>query len=73
MNNVLIRKFVPYIVLFIGVIYGIWPIDAVPDVPIVGWVDDFGVIGAAILIFLLFYLKRKNKNTKENHFSLPEL
>ena len=61
MKNVLIRKFLPYIVVSLGVIYGIWPIDAIPDVPIVGWIDDIGVIGTTILIASILYFKNKKK------------
>jgi uncharacterized membrane protein YkvA (DUF1232 family) len=60
MNKILIRKFLPYIVIFLGIAYGIWPIDIIPDVPIVGWIDDVGVLGVAIYIALLIYLKNKN-------------
>jgi uncharacterized membrane protein YkvA (DUF1232 family) len=28
--------------------YVVWPMDLIPDVPIVGWLDDLGVAGIAI-------------------------
>lgn len=61
MNNASVRKFLPYLVLSFGVLYGLWPIDVIPDVPIVGWIDDVGVIGAAILIAIKLYSKNKTK------------
>lgn len=67
MDTVLIRKFLPYFIVFIGVIYCIWPIDLIPDVPIVGWVDDAGVIGTTILIALIFCFKNRNTITKEKN------
>ncbi|MCX8533831.1 YkvA family protein [Chryseobacterium luquanense] len=44
------NKTLPIIVGILGVLYGISPVDAIPDViPIAGWVDDLGVTGGAIL------------------------
>jgi len=65
MNKILVRKFLPYIIVFLGIAYGIWPLDIIPDVPIVGWIDDVGVFGVAIYIALLIY--RKNKNTSKKN------
>ena len=31
-----------------AVVYVICPIDLIPDVPIVGWLDDIGVMGLAV-------------------------
>lgn len=35
------------LVIFLAVIYAIVPIDLIPDVPVVGWLDDIGVMGLA--------------------------
>ncbi len=35
------------LVAFVAVIYAIVPFDLIPDVPIVGWIDDVGVMGMA--------------------------
>ena len=35
------------LVIFLAVIYAIVPIDLIPDVPVVGWLDDLGVMGLA--------------------------
>jgi len=63
MKNVFGRKFLPYLIVSLGIVYGIWPIDIIPDVPIVGWIDDIGVIGTTIYIALILYSKNK-KNSK---------
>ncbi len=34
--------------VFAAVIYVISPVDAIPDVPIVGWLDDMGVMSLAV-------------------------
>ena len=31
-----------------AVVYVICPVDLIPDVPIVGWLDDIGVMGVAV-------------------------
>ncbi|MBX3221301.1 MAG: DUF1232 domain-containing protein [Labilithrix sp.] len=35
------------LVIFFALIYAVVPIDLIPDVPIVGWLDDLGVMGLA--------------------------
>lgn len=35
------------LVVFLGVLYVILPVDLIPDVPFVGWLDDIGVMGLA--------------------------
>jgi uncharacterized membrane protein YkvA (DUF1232 family) len=30
-----------------AVFYVIWPADLIPDVPVIGWLDDIGVMGLA--------------------------
>jgi|CXWL01.1.fsa_nt_gi uncharacterized membrane protein YkvA (DUF1232 family) len=40
-------------------LYVLFPFDAIPDVfPIVGWLDDVGVVGAA-MTFLAWDMKRR--------------
>lgn len=35
------------LVIFVALIYAVVPVDLIPDVPIVGWLDDLGVMGLA--------------------------
>jgi len=35
------------LVAFIAIAYAIWPLDLIPDVPFIGWLDDIGVMGIA--------------------------
>lgn len=40
-------------VLIIAILYFVWPIDLIPDIiPVVGYLDDIAVAGAAILYYL---------------------
>lgn len=40
------------ILAIISVFYAISPFDIIPDIPIIGWVDDFFVVSAAMLNLL---------------------
>lgn len=35
------------LVIFLAIIYVVVPADLIPDVPVVGWLDDLGVMGLA--------------------------
>ncbi|MDF2696239.1 MAG: hypothetical protein K0S65_4622 [Labilithrix sp.] len=35
------------LVIFLAMIYVVVPVDLIPDVPLVGWLDDIGVMGLA--------------------------
>lgn len=49
-----------WIILVLAVIYGVSPVDIVPDVPFIGWVDDFFIILFAALNLLQFSTEGKN-------------
>ncbi|MDR2223899.1 MAG: DUF1232 domain-containing protein [Flavobacteriaceae bacterium] len=52
------NKIGPLIVGALGLLYGISPIDLVPDViPFAGWLDDLVITGGAILHVAEAYLK----------------
>jgi uncharacterized membrane protein YkvA (DUF1232 family) len=38
------------LVVFLAAIYVVCPVDLIPDVPIVGWLDDIGVMGLATAV-----------------------
>ena len=46
------KKIWAWIFFIAAVIYGVSPIDLIPDMPVVGWIDDF-TIGAAALTNLI--------------------
>jgi uncharacterized membrane protein YkvA (DUF1232 family) len=35
------------LVIFLAMIYVVVPVDLIPDVPLIGWLDDLGVMGLA--------------------------
>ena len=44
------NKIVPIIITVLGVLYGVSPVDVVPDVfPVVGWIDDLVITGGTLL------------------------
>ena len=50
-QNAKVKKLGAIIFLVIAVIYCISPVDIIPDViPIAGWIDDGGIIFAAIML-----------------------
>lgn len=49
-----------WIILVLAVIYGVSPVDMVPDVPFIGWADDFFIILFAVLNLLQFSTEDKN-------------
>ncbi|GAA4893233.1 hypothetical protein GCM10025789_07970 [Tessaracoccus lubricantis] len=57
----MIKKYVgPALVLAVAAIYGVSPVDIVPDVVFpVGWVDDAAVIAAAIGLAVKLLTSRK--------------
>ncbi len=47
-------------VLFIlAIIYIIAPTDLIPDVPVVGWLDDLGILLAEIVQYMIYVKNRK--------------
>ena len=46
------KKFWSWIILVVAIIYGVSPIDLVPDAPVVGWIDDFLIGTAALTNFI---------------------
>ena len=44
------NKIVPTIIAILAVVYGISPIDIIPDViPVAGWIDDIVITGGSLL------------------------
>jgi hypothetical protein len=45
-----LKKYFAFAFLIIAILYGISPVDFCPDtVPVMGWLDDFGLMLAALL------------------------
>ncbi len=44
------NKVVPIIIAVLGALYGLSPVDAIPDfIPVAGWADDLVVVGGSLL------------------------
>lgn len=57
------NKITPIIIAILGVIYGVSPIDAIPDViPVAGWTDDLVITGGALLNLAQAFVKDTNKS-----------
>ena len=58
------KKVWAWILFIAAIIYGVSPIDLIPDMPVVGWIDDF-TIGAAAFTNLIqqqFFQTNKSLN-----------
>ena len=48
--------------IILTILYGLSPIDVIPDaIPILGLLDDIGVIGTAIVLLVVSRQQRKRK------------
>lgn len=57
------NKTVPIIIGILGLLYGISPIDAIPDViPIAGWIDDLVITGGSLIGVIQAFTKDTNEN-----------
>lgn len=57
------NKIAPIIIAILGVLYGVSPVDALPDViPIAGWMDDLVITGGSLLNLAQAFTKDTNKN-----------
>jgi len=63
-RQLLAKPVVQMLLFFITVAYVLIPADFIPDVPIVGWIDDAAVILAQFASFLV-YLKEKRRQYTE--------
>ncbi|MDO3425868.1 DUF1232 domain-containing protein [Chryseobacterium sp. APV1] len=57
------NKIIPIIIAILGTLYGVSPIDAIPDVvPVVGWIDDLIITGGSLIGLIQAYTEDTNKN-----------
>lgn len=56
------NKIFPIVLAALGTLYGVSPIDILPDViPVAGWIDDLVITGGTILNLVQSYVKDSNK------------
>jgi len=63
-KQLLAKPAVQMLLFVITVIYVISPVDAIPDVPLIGWLDDAAVVLAQLASFVV-YLKEKRRQYTE--------
>ena len=57
--------------VFLGALYGVMPLDAIPDfIPFFGWLDDLGVI-AAVTAYLWRDIKKHAETRRLASGDLP--
>lgn len=57
------NKIVPSIIAGLGLLYGVSPIDILPDViPVVGWMDDLVITGGGLLHLGQAFIKDISKS-----------
>lgn len=57
------NKITPIIIAILGVLYGVSPVDAIPDViPMAGWIDDLVIVGGSLLNLAQAFVKDTNKS-----------
>ena len=42
----------PWLIAGLGILYTASPFDLIPDIPFVGWIDDFFILSSSILYLL---------------------
>ena len=65
------KKIWAWIFFITAIIYGVSPIDLIPDMPIVGWIDDF-TIGAAAFTNLIQQQFFQTNNTLNKLFKITK-
>ncbi|MBS2013622.1 MAG: DUF1232 domain-containing protein [Deltaproteobacteria bacterium] len=52
--------------VFAAVVYVISPVDLVPDVPVVGWLDDMGVMSLAVAFMWKMVAKYRDASVRSD-------
>ena len=63
-KQLLAKPGVQMLLFLITIAYVISPADFIPDVPIIGWIDDAAVVLAQLASFII-YLKEKRRQYTE--------
>jgi uncharacterized membrane protein YkvA (DUF1232 family) len=51
------------LIALVAIVYVVVPVDLIPDVPIVGWIDDLGVMGLATAWLLRVVARYRTPDT----------
>lgn len=50
-----------WVMLVLAVLYGFSPVDIIPDIPVIGWIDDFFINATAILNLIQAECQKTNE------------
>lgn len=56
-----------------AVFYVVWPADLIPDVPVIGWLDDIGVMGLATAYLSRVITKYRVENSGQKNGETPSV
>lgn len=52
------------VLALLSAIYAVSPLDIVPDIPVIGWIDDWFVLAAAALNLMEHFTGREHKSLR---------
>ena len=61
-NKQLPSVVVPWVIMVLCLLYGVSPVDIIPDVPIVGQIDDFIIMASGTLNLAQRYMERADSS-----------
>ena len=61
-NKQLPSVVVPWVIMVLCLLYGVSPVDIIPDIPIVGQIDDLIILASGTLNLAQRYMKRADSS-----------
>lgn len=61
-NKQLPSVVVPWVIMVLCLLYGVSPVDIIPDIPIVGQIDDFIIMASGTLNLAQRYMERADSS-----------
>lgn len=59
------KKIYPWAIVSGSLLYVLLPLDIIPDIPFIGWIDDFFILASAILYLVEKQVGDINKSLRE--------